>query len=231
MNVAGPHENASKRAFRKKLKAYQSSFDIRTFRVRSKKRAGSRTPQVATLGERISIPDSDITHVFNNEAMLAVSHAIEDMADEVGQGELISTFQRLENFAPQKKRYMALANKLDLVRVWGEGTPPKRCGKVDFVPVFHPQLNRYWIVLFQSPEQQAVLVCRQVNDAEKFEEKAFVGFYSFNPYLVESIRWRFNLVCCGLGPLVRAWEKELGLPTLRLADLSPLFHERVLSGT
>ncbi len=46
---------------------------------------------------------------MDSQAMLAISHAIEDIAAEEGQGELISTFQDFENFKQYKARYMRLA--------------------------------------------------------------------------------------------------------------------------
>ena len=59
-----------------------------------------------------SIPASDINHIFNHEAMLAVSHAIEDLAHDTADGELISTFQHFNNFRCQEKNYRAIARKL-----------------------------------------------------------------------------------------------------------------------
>ena len=40
--------------------------------------------------------------------MLAISHAIEDIAGEVRRGELMSTFQDFKNFLPHKSRYKSL---------------------------------------------------------------------------------------------------------------------------
>ena len=134
-------------------------------------------------------------------------------------GELIATFQEFENFLPEKKRYVSLAEDLDAVRVWGHGTVPKNCGKVDFVQTNDERIGRYWLVLFDSPDARAVLLGRQVNKATKFEDKKFVGFYSFNPYLVQSIRWRFNLLSCGLSKVIAHWEKSVSLPDLKMGDL------------
>ena len=85
-----------------------------------------------------SIPSADINHLFNHEAMLAVSHAIEDLARDTGYGELIATFQRIENFTPQRDRYLEIAEEIDAVRVWAEGEPPGRTASIDFVPIFNP---------------------------------------------------------------------------------------------
>ncbi|MDZ4788449.1 MAG: DICT sensory domain-containing protein [Blastochloris sp.] len=178
---------------------------------------------MATLGELVSIPEHDIIHVFNNEAMLAVSHAIEDLASEQRQGELISTFQLLENFKPQKKRYVGLSKDLDAVRVWGAGQTPKGCSRIDFIPIFRPELSKYWIVLFASPKANAVLVCRQVNESDTFQKKVFAGFYSFNPFLVESIKRQFNLMSCGLDHVVNQWEKDYHFASPCLKEIDRYF--------
>jgi Sensory domain in DIguanylate Cyclases and Two-component system len=172
-----------------------------------------------TLAERVQIPARDIIHVFEPETMLAVSHAIEDLASETRCGELISTFQKFTNFLPQKKRYLSLAQDLDAVRVWGAGEKPKGCPGIDFIVANDPKIVKYWLVLFESPENHAVLVCKQVNKSTVYADKKFIGFYSFNPYLVQSIRWRFNLLSSGLDKIMRHWDKSMMLPDLKFRDL------------
>lgn len=219
MIAATRDEHQTKQRFRKLLQPYLAGAEAKSYPVLP---TPARQPLI-TLGEMVQIPKSDLTHVFNNEAMLAISHAIEDLAGEVRQGELISTFQSLENFAPQKKRYVGLSRDLDAVRVWGSGIPPKRCGHIDFIPIFRPELAKYWLVLFASDQASAVLVCRQINQASSFEKKLFAGFYSFNPFLVQTIRRQFNLMSCGLDGVISKLERELNLPTLSLQELSRYF--------
>ena len=137
------------------------------------------------------------------------------------KGELIATFQDFKNFLPEKNRYMSLAEDLDAVRVWGCGEVPKKCGKVDFIQTDDERLKRYWLVLFDSPDTRAVLLCKQVNKAAQFADKKFIGFYSFNPYLVQSIRWRFNLLSCGLSKVISHWENP---SPSRPEDVRPRAH-------
>jgi hypothetical protein len=214
-------EQQTRKRFAAKLKPYVQSLDSRCLRVQR-----HESKKTVTLGDLVAIPQGDITHVFNNEAMLAISHAIEDLAGEVREGELISTFQKLDNFLPQKKRYLGLAKDLDAVRVWGNGMIPARCPSIDFIPIFRPDLEKYWIVLFASPESHAVLVCRQINTAKDFSNKVFAGFYSFNPFLTESIRRHFNLMSCGLDGVVAAWEKEFRLPSMSLKEINSLLADK-----
>jgi hypothetical protein len=209
-------EKATTKRFKAKLKPYHHHFDRCSKAIAVHH---GRSQEKVRLGDLVTIPDSDLHHVMDSEAMLAISHAIEDIAGEERKGELIATFQDFKNFAPYRARYMGLADDLDAVRVWGCGRPPEKCGKVDFIVADEAKLLRYWLVLFDSADTRAVLLCKQVNKAEKFEDKKFLGFYSFNPYLVQSIRWRFNLLSCGLTRVISHWEKSFPFPDLKMRDL------------
>jgi hypothetical protein len=215
-------EKATTKKFRAKLKPYHHHFKKCSKAVAVH---NGRSQDKVRLGDLVTIPDSDLHHVMDSEAMLAISHAIEDIAAEEGQGELISTFQNFENFLPYKARYMRLAEQLDAVRVWGFGKVPQKCGKVDFIQADETKLLKYWLVLLDSEHTRAVLLCKQVNRAEKFEDKKFIGFYSFNPYLVQSIRWRFNLMSCGLSKVISHWEKSFPFPDLKMRDLDRLIRQ------
>jgi hypothetical protein len=215
-------EKATTKRFKAKLKPYHHHFSRCSKAVRVH---NGRPHQKVRLGDLVTIPDSDLHHIMEFEAMVAISHAIEDIASEVGHGELIATFQDFKNFLPHRARYMSLAENLDAVRVWGSGHVPKNSGKVDFVHVHGEKMRRYWLVLFDSPEARAVLLCKQVNRAVDFEDKKFIGFYSFNPYLVQSIRWRFNLLSCGLTRVMAHWEKSFPFPDLKMRDLDRLIRQ------
>ena len=94
------------------------------------------------------------------------------------------------------------------VRVWADGEPPARIRSIDFVPIFHPELSRYWVVLFESLETHAVLFCKQANGSRDFSRKVFSGFYSFNPFLVRCIRRRFSLLAAGVDGVVNHFERN-----------------------
>ncbi len=216
------NEVQTQKRFQKVLKPYLHATDSNICSLEPHK-ANQR--KMVRLGARVEVPSADITHLFNNQAMLAVSHAIEDMASEVRAGELISTFQNFKNFQPQKKRYQGLAKDLDAVRVWGEGEPPKRCPQIDFIPLFRKDMKRYWVVVFSSPQQHAALICRQVNESDKFDEKIFAGFYTFNPFVVESFRRQLNLMSVGLDSLVSEFEGQFKIPTLSLKEIQKYFEQ------
>ena len=215
-------EKATTKRFKAKLKPYHHHFHKCAKAVCV---YNGRSQGKVRLGDLVTIPDSDLHHVMDSAAMLAISHAIEDIAAEERQGELIATFQDFKNFLPHKSRYMAMAEDLDAVRVWGCGKVPQKSGKVDFIQADEQRLLRYWLVLFDSEHTRAVLFCKQVNRAEKFEDKKFIGFYSFNPYLVQSIRWRFNLLSCGLSRVISHWEKSFSFPDFKMRDLDRLIRK------
>ena len=194
-------EKKSEKLFRSRLRPYLKSKKPRTVPFSPKPRGGK-------FSEIIVLPVSDVTHLFNHEAMLAASHAIEDLAHDTGCGELIAPFQRIENFIPQQERYQQIADEIDAVRVWAEGEPTRRPSSIDFVPIFHPLLVRYWVVLFESPDVHAVLFCKQANEAQDFARKIFSGFYSFNPFLVRCIRRRFSLLAAGVDGVVAHFERN-----------------------
>jgi len=196
-------EKKSEKLFRSRLRPYLKTKNTRTLPASPKARPEN-------LSEIVVLPVSDVTHLFNHDAMLAASHAIEDLARDTGCGELIATFQRMENFAPQRERYLRIAGQIDAVRVWAEGEPPGRTSAIDFIPIFHPLLARYWVVLFESADIHAVLFCKQANDAQQFARKIFSGFYSFNPFLVRCIRRRFSLLAAGVDGVVTHFERNFG---------------------
>jgi hypothetical protein len=209
-------EKKTAKKFQAKLKAHLKCIRGVCQTIKLKRCPVAKT---AKLAELVNIPDRDITHVFAAETMLAVSLAIEDLASEVGKGELISTFQNFRNFECHKQRYLSLARDLDAVRVWGAGAPPKRCPRIDFIVTEDPKIIRYRLVLFEGPSDHAVLVCKQLGPTKEPGQEKFIGFYSFNPYLVQSIRWRFNLLTCGLNKIVNHWDKSMVLPNLKLREL------------
>ncbi|MDD2676674.1 MAG: hypothetical protein PHP75_04320 [Methylacidiphilaceae bacterium] len=168
----------------------------------------------------VEAPNEDQLHVFGGSQVRAMGHAVEELALHSDGGELIVLFPDLDAFSPLRERYAQLAKKPCRVRVWAPGTPPKRCSKIDFVVSVHPRLAKYRLYLFSGVGRSALVCCKQLGRARSNGEREplacqerYVGFCSFDPYVVESVRWRFNLLSCGLEKLVRHWEGFFPLPT------------------
>ncbi|MFZ5806665.1 MAG: DICT sensory domain-containing protein [Verrucomicrobiota bacterium] len=220
MFVTPSEELKTRVDFIKKLRVYLHAVDTQFFRVHFKK------SKVIIPGTEVKLPEFDVTHVFNNGAMLAISHTIEDMAKECRNGELIVTFQELGNFEPRRQRYIQLAQHLNAIRIWGQGTPPADCPGVDFVPIFHPVVTQYWVVLFASKKLNAILVGKQINSTQDIEKKYFMGFYSLNPFVVQSMRRSFAFMSSGLNGAVKSWEMKCGFPKLSARDLDRFLPRR-----
>lgn len=223
MIAVTPCERRALKKFRHYIKEYSKPIKGSALAVRLSHEHGKKN---ATLGEQVIVPESDRHHLFSSSLMLAMSHSIEDIAQESGEGELIATFQHMDNFLPEKQRYCAIAKTIDTVRVWGEGEKPKGCSQIDFITACHPKISQYWMVLFESPHCRAILMGKQFNKTTVFSDKQFVGFYSFNPYLVQSIRWRFNLLTSGLCGMVNHWEKSFPLPNLSSREVSAYLKQK-----
>ena len=68
-------------------------------------------------------------------------------------------------------------------------------------------LASFWTVLYQGHHHQAMLVCRQVNDARPFEQKRFDGFYTFNPGLIARVRGDIEDILAGRASPMREFER------------------------
>jgi hypothetical protein len=128
------------------------------------------------------------------EAMVAASHAIEDLALDEANGFLMASFQDIQNFESQRERYWQIAATIDEVQVIHGGTKPRRDGRVRFASMHGTALERYWVVLYQGRRAQALLLSRQTNAATAVEEKAFSGFYTFDARIIQSVRREVGLM-------------------------------------
>ena len=147
---------------------------------------------------------------FDAEAILAASHAIEELALEEANGFLLATMQEFRHFEPHRERYWQLAATLREVRVVAEGRKPARHGHLKFAGTNHNALALFWTVLYQGHHRQALLICRQ-NGAGIFEQKRFDGFYTFNPGLIARVRRDVEEILSGRSSRMREFERLLAI--------------------
>lgn len=126
-------------------------------------------------------------YLFDSDALLAFGHTIEDLALEQASGNLLATMQDSTQFEPHRERYWQLATTLEDVQLVATGKLP-RAGKLKFCSDARERVKKYWMVLYEGQKFQAMLLCEQVNEAKKFDEKQFVGFYTFNPRIIAQAR-------------------------------------------
>src|SRR5438094_8065876 len=112
-------------------------------------------------------------YLFDADAMLAASHAIEELALEEAKGFLLATMQEFRNFEPHRERYWQLAATLGEARVVVEGRKPARHGQLKFAGTNHNALALFWTVLYQGHNRQVLLICRQTKGARIVDQTRF----------------------------------------------------------
>ncbi len=150
-------------------------------------------------------------YLFDAEALLAASHAIEELALEEANGTLLAAMQGFKHFEPHRERYWQLAATLADVRVIAHGKQPPRHGHLKFNTTNHQALGPFWTVLYQGHRRQAMLVCRQTNAPKTFEEKRFEGCYTFNRELIARVRQDLEQILAGRAPRMREFERLLAI--------------------
>jgi hypothetical protein len=150
-------------------------------------------------------------YLFDAEAVLAASHAIEELALEEANGTLLATMQGFKHFEPHRERYWQLAATLADVRVIAHGKQPPRHGHLKFIATNHKALRPFWTVLYQGHRRQAMLVCCQTHTAKIFEEKRFEGCYTFNRELIARVRQDLEQILAGRASRLREFERLLAI--------------------
>ena len=142
-------------------------------------------------------------YLFDSDALLAFTHTIEDHALEAANGSLIAAMQDAKQFEPQRERYWQLAATIDDVQVIANGKLPPRSGRLKFCNDGKALVKSFWMVLYQGRKSQAMLLCEQVNDSKIFDEKKFIGFYTFNSRIISQAREDFAELLSGGCPELR----------------------------
>ena len=147
-------------------------------------------------------------YVFDAEALGAFGHAIEDLALEEANGNLLAAFQTFDNFEPHRERYGHLALTLDNVEVLAAGPFQHRVRRVKFIKDGQSACRQFWAVIFEGRGGQCLFIARQTNRAAAFEEKQFAGFYTFNPWLVTVLRANLLSLAAGQGSSLREFIRQ-----------------------
>ena len=127
-------------------------------------------------------------YLFDADATAAMCHAIEDLALEEADGHFTASFQDFKFFETHRERYCHLAITIDRVEVFAAGKTPRPCHRIKYLKTAKGAGQDFRIALFEGRRHQALFVGRQTNKATAFEEKKFLGFYTFNPGLIARIR-------------------------------------------
>lgn len=129
--------------------------------------------------------DENTFYLFHPEGLQAVTHAIEDIALEEGRGKLMAAVQDYKQFEPQRERYWQLAATLDDVQIIATGKSPRKNGRLKYCNDSKSLFKKFWIVIYEGLHCRTMFLAEQSNKATHFEEKKFIGFYTFNSKLID----------------------------------------------
>lgn len=146
-------------------------------------------------------------YAFDAEALNAFSYAIEEIALDEARGEFLAAVQSFQQFQPLKERYWQLAATLNDVQVIASGTTPRQNGHVKFCNSGKSALNNFWILLFKGVRNQILFLAEQTNDSRQFDAKQFVGFYTFNPRVIDQAREEIADLLAGRCPDLKQFSR------------------------
>ena len=147
-------------------------------------------------------------YILDTEALGAFCHGIEDLALEAANGSLLAAFQTFENFKAHRERYCHLAVTVDSVEVLGAGPVRHRVRRVKFIKDDKSACQQFWAVVYEGRNGQCLFIARQINKAAAFEEKQFAGFYTFNPWLITSMRENILSLAAGRCGSLREFSRQ-----------------------
>jgi len=155
----------------------------------------------------MDLPNGNTFYLFSADALMAASHAVEDLALDEANGTLLVVLQDFDNFTAERECYALLAATIDDVEVVGCGRKPRRCGRVRFVTAGQTALKDFWVVLYQGRHTQALVMSRQTHRANAFEDRTFVGFYTFDARLIARVRQDIERLLRGESPGLRDYDR------------------------
>ncbi len=155
----------------------------------------------------VDLLNGNTFYLFSIDALLAASRAIEDLALDEANGNLLIVFQDFEYFTAERERYALLAATVDSLEVVGCGRKPRHCGRIRFISSNQSALKDFWVVLYQGVRAQALMMSRQVSCSEAFEDRTFVGFYTFDSRLIARVRRDIECLLRGESPELHEYDR------------------------
>jgi len=125
-------------------------------------------------------------YIMDSEAMLAASHAIEDLAFDEANGQFIASFQDSKNFEPFREQFKHLALTIDDVWVLTAGKKPRFQRGLKFIDITKTDLASFWILIYKGRRARALVIGKQINETNVIPEKKFLTFLSFEPKIIDA---------------------------------------------
>ena len=124
---------------------------------------------------------------FDEEAVMACLHAVEDLAFEEASGTLLTCCQDFKNFESELERYSQLAATIDRVEVVGTGRAPRARDGVRYSSLPRHVLKDFRVALFEGRHHDVLFMARESNDSRNGSGPHYTGFYSLSPEVIERV--------------------------------------------
>lgn len=155
-----------------------------------------RTARLQTIetegrtGRPVPLPafEENTFYLLNGDALLALTHALGDLALEAATGEFTAAIQRFDQFEPLREVCEQLAFTIDRVQVIGAGRAPAPLHRVAFTPDKRGACRRHWMTAYHGPAGAALLLASQRTDAGQFEDRGFTAMLTTHPKLALRLR-------------------------------------------
>ena len=130
----------------------------------------------------------NIFYELDADSLVALSHAVEDIALEEAAGPLVTAIQWFPWVEAHRERYESLALTLERLDIIAFGNIPRRIPRARFVVDKKGCAKRFRAVIYEGQAVQVAFVAEQQNKAREFEARKFAGFYTFDAGLVARLQ-------------------------------------------
>lgn len=150
----------------------------------------------------------NLFYEFDADSVLAIWHAVEDIALEEGKGSLLAAMQEFSWFEAHRERYEQLGLTLDKVELAGTGSAPRRAARLKFLPDKKSVGKAFRGVVYEGPRVRVAFFGEQANQAKDFESRRFTGFYTFDEGLIARLRTDFVDLVAGRADSFREFTRQ-----------------------
>ena len=145
---------------------------------------------------------------FDADSLVAIWHAVEDIALEEGAGSLLASMQEFSWFETQRERYEQLGLTVDKVELIGIGAVPRRTAHLKFLPDKKGAAKPFRGLIYAGARVQMAFFAEQKNQAKEFESRRFTGFYTFDEGLIARLRADFLDLVAGRSDTFREFARQ-----------------------
>lgn len=126
--------------------------------------------------------------LFDADTTVAFSRAIEDFALDEAHGKFLAAFQDADQFEAQHDRYWQLSSTLEDVQVIATGKLSRRTNGLSYCNDTKGLLKKFWVVVYEGIRNRVMFLAEQTNEARKFDERQYLGFYTFDQKIIDQAR-------------------------------------------